>query len=293
MTENIHNKCIVCDSLKITDLKGFETHHLIKCRNCGFVFMKKIPGPDELKSLYNSYIYNQETFLSPITVKRYHSLLDEFEKFRKTNKLLDIGCGVGYFLEIAKGRGWEVYGNEYSATAIDICQKKGLIMKIGELNINDFEQHHFDIITSFEVLEHLNNPAEYFKPVKHWLRKDGLFYCTTPNFNSLTRYYMKDRYDLIAYPEHLSYFTKKTLNKLMISQGFKLIKFRSTGFSLSRLKISKGKSDEKIHTTNSSDEIIRRNIEKKWYMFLAGKIINFLLNLTNTGMTLKGYYIKK
>ncbi|MCH8330091.1 MAG: hypothetical protein IH946_01715, partial [Bacteroidetes bacterium] len=75
---------------------------MIKCKDCGFVFMEKIPTLEELNAHYENYSYDSEGYLSPLTIKSYNLLLDEFEKYRKTNKLLDVGCGRGWFLQEAK-----------------------------------------------------------------------------------------------------------------------------------------------------------------------------------------------
>ncbi len=113
MNVNKHKKCILCGSKEFSLLSGYEEHSLVKCRSCQFVFIDKIPTEQELHEHYKEYAYGTENYFSPITIKKYNLLLDEFEKYRKTNKLLDVGCGVGFFLTIAKERGWDVYGTEY------------------------------------------------------------------------------------------------------------------------------------------------------------------------------------
>jgi len=125
------------------------------------------------------------------------------------------------------------------------------------------------------------------------LRKGGLFYCTTPNFNSLLRYYLKADYNIIAYPEHLSYYTKKTLNKVVQNNGFKKTKFLSTGISITRIQTSLNKSNEAYISESSADEKLRESINNKWYLGLIKKIVNQVLTLSNWGITLKGYYVKK
>lgn len=287
----IHNNCLVCNSPSLKPLVGYQKHYLTKCNNCGFVFCSKIPTVEELNDYYKVYAYSGELNISPVTIKSYHTLLDEFEKYRKTNKLIDVGCGAGYFLEEAKKRGWDVYGTEYSEKAVEVCSKKDINIKKGKLNASEFSGVEFDIVTSFEVLEHINNPNEEIEEFKKLLRKGGLFYCTTPNFNSIMRYVLKEKYNVITYPEHLSYYTKKTLSRLLINNGFKRVKFLSTGISIDRFNKSRGKitSSDKP----SVDQRIRENIKRKWYLGIAKKIVNYLLTLTNTGLTLKGYFIKR
>lgn len=287
---SLHAHCLVCNSTQLKPLEAYTAAHLVKCSACGFVFAQKIPTEQELIAYYDGYGRND--YLSPITIKRYNELLDQMEPFRKTNKLLDVGCGIGYFLEVAKERGWEVYGTEYTDRAIEICEGKGIIMQQGKLDPSKFEAESFDIITSFEVLEHINNPIEETNNFYQLLRKGGLVYLTTPNFNSLLRYRLKERYDVITYPEHLSYYTPKTLNKLFKRCGFKKKAIQTTGISLTRLKTSQGKTSQAFISETSDDENLRKQIEEKGYLQLAKKMVNGTLTLFGVGDSLKGWFVK-
>ncbi|MGQ0829311.1 MAG: class I SAM-dependent methyltransferase, partial [Bacteroidota bacterium] len=149
------------------------------------MFSKQIPSAEQLQIYYQGY--GKNSYLSPITIKRYIELLDKFELFRKTNKLLDVGCGTGFFLEQAKARGWEVYGTELSDEVIKACIEKGFNIQKGLVNPKNYNPGMFDIITSFEVIEHINNPKTELNNFNAILRKEGLVYITTPNFNSLLR----------------------------------------------------------------------------------------------------------
>lgn len=293
-----HTHCLICKSEKLITLKDYTKFNLTKCGKCGFVFMKQIPTTEELSKHYSTYSYGREQYLSPITIKNYNLLLDEFEKYRKNNRLLDVGCGMGFFLEQAKKRGWEVYGTEYSPKAVEINEAKGIKMMQGQLNSTLFKDTDFDIVTSFEVIEHINNPLEEVREIYKLLRKGGLFYCTTPNFNSLLRYYLKENYNVINYPEHLSYYTKKTLNKLLTENGFRQLKTLAHGISITRLETSQAKKNTTTKPTTiigeqTADEKLRMQMEKKPYLLYAKNITNFFLSITGLGMGLKGYYEKK
>ena len=288
-----HKRCFVCGSEELKKLKGYyEKHQLVKCKTCSFVLNEKIPSLEVLAAHYGQYSYGSAGYLSPITIKSYNILLDEFEKYRQSGRILDVGCGRGWFLIEARKRGWEVYGTEYSEKAVELCENSGIQMKKGALNPNDFDTKDFDVVTSFEVIEHINNPNEDMSNIHKLLRKGGLFYCTTPNFNSIMRYYLKDSYNVIDYPEHLSYYTKKTLTKVMEKHNFRKVKFLSTGISITRIKKSKKKSDEKFVSKTSSDEKLRENIDSKRSLQLVKSIVNKTLTWTNSGMTLKGYFEK-
>jgi hypothetical protein len=130
------------------------------------------------------------------------------------------------------------------------------------------------------------------KAISQLLRHGGLFYCTTPNFNSVMRYFLGADYNLIEYPEHLSYYTRATLNRLAAMHGLKNIRFLSTGISIARLKHSAAKIHDEGPIKRKEDEILRDSIENKWYLKATKNLINFLLNISNSGLTLKGYYEK-
>ncbi|GAB4280997.1 MAG: hypothetical protein Kow0068_05440 [Marinilabiliales bacterium] len=286
-----HQSCMLCQSYALNNLKGYEKEYLVKCKNCGFVFSSKIPTEKEIKEHYEQY--GRDDYLSPVTVKRYIELLNKFEKYRKTNKILDIGCGIGYFLEEAKKRGWDVYGTEISEKAIEICKQKGVKMYKGKIENVNLPENTFDVITSFEVLEHINYPQEDVKKKKLLLRQGGVFYFTTPNFNSVERFLLGSKYNVICYPEHLSYYTPKTINLLMLKFGLKKLNLVTTGFSFTRVKHSKKSfSHTQFVTPASEDEKIRNKIEKNFFLRLSSKIINQIFNLFKIGNSIKGLYQK-
>lgn len=292
--EQDFDKCILCGSKRIVKLHGYEKDFLCKCRDCSFVFAYRKPTRQQLIDHYEGYGRND--YLSEITIRRYHEILDLFEKSRKTNRLLDVGCGIGYFLEVAKKRGWEVYGTEYTDKAIEICSAKGISMKQGPLNPANYEPGYFDVITSFEVIEHINNPQEELKNFYSLLRPGGLVYITTPNFNSLLRYYLKDKYNVLSWPEHLSYYTPGTLRKLMERSGFRKLFVKATGISLTRLKTSSAGKEaspsEVFIAEDSSDEQLRRKMESNPVLGFAKKIVNGILTFTGKGDALKGLFYK-
>ncbi len=308
--ENYHHTCLICGSEVLADMPRFNPHHLCRCKNCGLVFCRPIPNESELIAHYKSYGRND--YLSPVTVKRYHELLDTFEPLIRGKvvpnssgaagnkvggtsagaplRVLDWGAGIGYFLDTARERGWETFGTEYTDRAVEICREKGITMFQGPLAAVDMPAASFDLISSFEVIEHINNPLEEIARIMYLLKPGGLFYCTTPNFNSLLRYYLKDAYNVITYPEHLSYYTPRTLHRLLSNAGLKRIYLKSTGISLTRFRKSRKRSDEKLISPESTDEKIRVSAERKWYMKGIKNIVNGILTGTGKGDTLKALY---
>jgi 2-polyprenyl-3-methyl-5-hydroxy-6-metoxy-1,4-benzoquinol methylase len=286
-----HTRCLVSGSSRLKKMSGYEKHYLVKSQPLGFVFCSRIPTQEELIKHYEGY--GRDNYLSPITLKRYHEILDEFEKYRKTGKLLDVGCGIGLFLNEAKKRGWQVYGTEFTDRAIEICTKNGITMHQGKLDPKWFPEGTFDIVTSFEVLEHINNPIEEVQNINKVLRTGGLFYFTTPNFNAFERYMLKSNYNVIGYPEHLSYYTKHTVNYLLSGNGFKKKKITTTGISLTRIRTSINVESEKSYVSKtSSDERLRVSLEKNKFSIFLKRAMNSVLNMLGIGSSLKVWYIK-
>ena len=291
------NTCILCGSKKLIPMKGYEHVSLCSCNDCGMTFSQSNPSLEELENYYKGYSRND--YLSPITIKRYNEILDQFESVRKTNKMLDVGCGIGYFLEVAKMRGWEVHGTEYTDEAIRICESKGILMKKGGLDSAQYEKESFDVITSFEVIEHINNPNQEINHMHALLRSGGLFYLTTPNFNSLLRYYLGPKYNVIGWPEHLSYYTPSTINKLMKKHQFKKVFIQTTGISITRfLTSNKPATAEETRegtafiAADTQDEKLRKSFETNKILGLAKKTINGLLSLSGKGDALKALFQK-
>lgn len=280
--------CILCSGNRLTELPRYKRANLVKCNECGFVFSKYIPTLNELTSYYTNYPRGGD--LSPITIKRYNELLDIFESFRQSNKLLDYGCSNGQFLEIAAKRGWEIFGLEFAGECFDNCAKKGIKIYLLDNLPEHLFLNEFDIVTSFEVIEHINNPNDKLNIINKILRKEGLFYFTTPNFNSLSRKILKEKWNVIGFPEHLSYYTPQTIHQLLAKNGFRKKNLFTSGISLSRFKQSLNPSGNPPGF--NSDETLREKTETKFIYSIAKKLINYLLNLFKAGDSIKGFYIK-
>ena len=165
-------------------------------------------------------------------------------------------------------------------------------MHQGVLNPQDYEPASFDVITFIEVLEHINNPREELKKFHSLLREGGALYITTPNFNSLSRRMLKEKWNIIEYPEHLSYYTPQTIHKLLTESGFKKAKLSTSGFSPSRVGIYSGNTTSEQSSPKAQEEHLREVMEQNTLMQFAKQIINGILNVSNAGDTIKALYIK-
>jgi ubiquinone/menaquinone biosynthesis C-methylase UbiE len=279
------SSCIICGSKKLEKIQGYEKDFLIVCSNCSFVFSKKIPTQNEIISVYQNY--PRKNVISDITVKRYQEILIDLLKYRKTNNIIDVGAGDGHFAEVAKSNGWNVYATEFDDVSVNLCRQKGVTTNIGVLDASNYEDSMFDLIFSLEVIEHINNPVEEVNKFRKILRKGGGVYVTTPNFKSLSHDFLKANWNIFNYPEHLCYYTPKTIEKLFVNNGFKKVWIKTTGVSVNRFFQSQGKTIE-----IDNDDILRQKTEKKIVWSFAKSAANKVLNLTKKGDSLKAFFIK-
>ena len=166
-------------------------------------------------------------------------------------------------------------------------------MHEGILKPGIFEIPEFDVIISSETIEHINNPREEISNIFKLLRKGGLFYVTTPNFDSYLRRLLKAKFNIIEYPEHLCYYTKSTLNRLLSQTGFSRVKLLTTGISVFRYRSSIADNKNKVNNNRDVDEMLRNKMSKSRFLGFIKNSSNYVLSIFRIGMTLKGFYIKK
>lgn len=284
--------CLLCGSDRLCAMQGYEKDHLCKCRSCGFVFAQRIPSQKELLDEYAQYARNDS--ISEITLKRYDELLQKFEKYRRNNAIIDVGAGDGQLISRAKQRRWNAYATEFDDRSVELCRQKGVSVHQGKLDAGNYEDDFFDVICSVEVIEHINNPLEEVRNFHKILRKGGLVYVTTPNLNSVSHKLLKNRWNIFHYPEHLCYYTPRTLEKLFKEAGFKKVWIETTGFSPGRFYQSVGsKQAQGSGPNNQNDEALRSKTETKFFWKLLKRTINGVLTLTKTGDNLKAAFVKE
>lgn len=185
MEKGEYLKCIMCgDERLIKRLKPFGGS-LAKCTECGLVFRNPKPSYETIKEYYKedySSIFFEEKTKS-YRKGIFHHFLATSIKDKGEGRLLDVGCGYGIFLNLAKDQGWEVYGIELSEDACQFARKNfSLNVFCGDLKEASFPKDHFDVVTLWNVLEHTTNPLEQLLEIKRILKDNGLLFIRLPNF---------------------------------------------------------------------------------------------------------------
>jgi SAM-dependent methyltransferase len=265
-------------------------HHVVRCAACGLTYTGIAPTPEELQTYYGGYPVHDQ--VSPITLKRYDEILERLERFRKTNRIIDVGCGAGIFLERAALKGWEVHGTEFGQHALNACRARGISIIEGTLDPANYPPGHFDVACSFEVIEHLPYPGPEMENMARLLRPGGALYVTTPNYRSVGHWLTGRDWTVVNYPEHLNYFTPRTLRKLITSKGFRAYRVRTTGISLNRIKARHGHDRSEKEAVRTSQEDLRARLEHNPLLNLMKRTVDALLDLFGIGDNLKATFIK-
>lgn len=217
--------CNICGSGKLQQFPGRGKYALTKCLGCGLVFTSPRPTPDEIGDLYGkNYLANLKSVRDSL-MKICRKRLRFVERYKKGGRLLDVGAGNGYFLELARSAGWEIYGTESSQYCMDYCNKNfGIALFNCQPEHTPFGDRYFDIVTMWHVIEHLRDPIGSLIEVWRILKDDGLLFLLTPNVKFLLNYIkgLKSMSD-IEVSEHLYHFSKKTLVILLEKADFRII----------------------------------------------------------------------
>jgi 2-polyprenyl-3-methyl-5-hydroxy-6-metoxy-1,4-benzoquinol methylase len=282
-----HEFCPVCGHPRLEPMPRYIRAHLVRCADCGLTFSSLSPSGAELDAHYRDYGHWRD---SPITRQRYRELLETFKPYRHKNKLLDIGCGAGMFLEEARARGWGVHGTEFGEGPLALARSRGLDVVQAPIRLETFPADSFDVVTAFEVFEHVRDPSHEVAVIANVLRPGGLLYCTTPNFNSLSRRVLGPRWSIIEYPEHLWYFTARTIREWLGRFGFVAEKIWSSGVSVTRIRESLPSSMGDAAPATCEDEHVRQTIESSRLLRLAKTTVNGVLSALDAGDTLKARF---
>jgi 2-polyprenyl-3-methyl-5-hydroxy-6-metoxy-1,4-benzoquinol methylase len=222
--------CPNCTGSKFKSIFHDGQHGIVKCSHCGLIFTNPRATSNEIVDLYgDSYMANLDSvrsLLLSICEKR----LAFVEGYKNSGRMLDVGCGNGYFLSTAERNGWEVFGTEVSSYSIEYCENNfGIQVQRGEIFDTAYVDNYFDAITLWHTFEHVKDPISYLQEFNRILKPDGLIFILVPNEKFLLNYLKGwnwiGKSEIL---EHLFFFSADTLDSMLVKSGFKAI-HRSIG----------------------------------------------------------------
>jgi 2-polyprenyl-3-methyl-5-hydroxy-6-metoxy-1,4-benzoquinol methylase len=214
-----------------------ETFELQYDENLDMLFTFPKPDAQQLPKYYESEDYISHTdgkrtlfektyqFIKNIALANKLKLINNCAP--KKGSLLDIGAGTGDFLLTAKNNGWNTIGFEPNSKAKEMAQKKGINFTE---NTTDLQDHSFDIITMWHVLEHVLDLENQIKELKRLVKKDGTIIIAVPNFNSFDAKYYNEFWAAFDTPRHLWHFSKTAIEKLFEKENVKLVSIKPMKF---------------------------------------------------------------
>jgi 2-polyprenyl-3-methyl-5-hydroxy-6-metoxy-1,4-benzoquinol methylase len=217
--------------------------NIARCKECGHQFVQPLPQPTFLKAFYSRYIpsardgfyRNRSRGGIPVAFRRrYGRWLERISLLHENGRtLLDVGAGLGTFLRLARECGYDVFGVEPNPEAAKELQDLYGI-SVYNCMLEELDASvQYDVVTMWDLLEHLPDPHVAIRKVRDLLKPDGILVLEIPLRDSLIHWMVKVVYNfslgLIKRPlflvcgiHHLQYFSKKSIQSFLSVNGFEV-----------------------------------------------------------------------
>lgn len=204
---------------------------LQRCARCDLVYTD--PQPRETVDVRYLAEYDLADYFAPKQARKsvlFTRRLDALDTPRSgANRLLDVGCGDGLFLELARQRGWVGAGIELNPPAAARAAERGFEIEVGKVeDMPASGLEEFDVVTSWDSLEHTPEPAAFARRLGHFIRPGGRLYLTTLNRRSLVGFVFRDRWSMVL-EDHFTYWNPKSLAYVVRAAGLELESMSSAG----------------------------------------------------------------
>jgi 2-polyprenyl-3-methyl-5-hydroxy-6-metoxy-1,4-benzoquinol methylase len=219
---------------------GYGRHHtIVRCRQCGLVYTNPRLDKHDIVDTYEAVedpLYLEEREGRVLTFERHLRPLGRLAGPPDGRPLLDVGCYTGIFIEIAARHGWDAWGVEPSRWAVEQAQARGLHVVQGTLETADLPEAYFDVVTMWDVIEHLTDPRAALQQVYRLLRSPepaegkpgGLMVVHTIDIESAFARLMGARWPWLM-EMHVYYFSRRTLRAMLEKCGFRVLSDKPQG----------------------------------------------------------------
>ena len=241
--------CLLCRGPQVRRYR-LGMRWLAYCRACQLGQLTPLPDEEELATLYASSQYFSGTDRvgyadyasdAPQFARTFRTKVQTLLRYGPVHDLMEIGCGPGYFLHQALAAGVpRAVGVDRNRWAVNEARQSGLEVYLGSLEAVPRERT-FDAAVMLDLLEHITQPVAFLADVRARLRPEGRILITTPNIRSLLARGSGRRWVSIKVPEHVYYYSPRSIRRLLESAGFAVLSVRGAGqyvtvaFLLSRL----------------------------------------------------------
>jgi SAM-dependent methyltransferase len=223
---------------------GYRTAPVVACSDCGFLCKATRPTASLLEQHYASagedYLDRISEDNLPFRVDFRAALHTIQQAFPAGGSVLDLGCASGGFLA-ALGARWKRYGLDLSELMVRrAAARGGIVVRRADVFSAQFDAASFDVVTAFDVLEHLPQPLEFLSEVRRILKPEGMLLVGTGDAGALCARLAGSRWTYFAIPEHISFFSTRSLERAFRLAGFRRSKFRRIHHGDLTLHVARG-----------------------------------------------------
>jgi len=223
--------CTICNSsntkLKFTKYK----YKILHCIDCNHVFTDFMPTLTEVTQIYSDdYFfkggagYEDYTLEKDMLIKRGEYYAEKISRWMTPGTVLDVGAAAGFILKGFENKGWHGMGVEPNRSMAEYGKNEiGVNIKTGTIGTVEFEEK-FDLIILIQVAAHIYDFHNSIKRINGFLKPGGHLLIETWNKDSLTAKLFGKRWHQYSPPGTLNFFSKKSLNQLMMNHGFSIVK---------------------------------------------------------------------
>jgi 2-polyprenyl-3-methyl-5-hydroxy-6-metoxy-1,4-benzoquinol methylase len=232
------DSCNLCGANQHVVLRREKGFSIVQCLDCGLRYLYPPPMIEETNELYSEHYFSSDDALG----RGYADYAEQAANLRATfrdrlrflppagpnNRLLDVGAAAGFFVEQARRAGWNAEGLEPSKWASAYARDYVKVpVREGILTSSTFSENSFDVVTFWEVIEHLPDPRGFLEQVARITKPGGTIYLSTPDSDSIVAKVLgKNWLGWRKVPEHLFFFGRRVLTRMLNETGFDVIDAR-------------------------------------------------------------------
>jgi 2-polyprenyl-3-methyl-5-hydroxy-6-metoxy-1,4-benzoquinol methylase len=203
---------------------GYGSHaQIVRCSRCGHVYANPRWSPEELLLAYGDVVddlYDSERVGREMTFRQHLKMIERLTGPGEGRRLLDVGAYIGVFVEVAGAAAWNAQGIEPSGWAVSIAKERGLNVRHGIQEDLGAEAGTFDVVTMWDVIEHVHDPAGEIRGARALLKPGGLLVIHTMDVDSVFAKVSGSRWPWLM-DMHLNYFSRRSLSRLVEREGMR------------------------------------------------------------------------
>lgn len=208
---------------------------LVRCRECGHHYSSPRISGEDMRRYYsqlNSEYYDEARSVEDGRVREHERIRALVESLVPGGRVLEVGCGYGHLLSKFDPGRWERFGVDPSPRAAAQARAAyGLEIAEQFPKVGAYEAASFDVVLMFDVIEHLDDPAEVLGTVWDALRPGGVFVLGTGNVSSLNARFWRGRWGYYGSWEHISFYSPRSIRDFLRREGFDDVRIQRVSYS--------------------------------------------------------------